>query len=314
MSDGQYFPIPLATLTSDRPLRFDIYLPVGPRFVNYSRRGQPVDEDRLQRLHQKNIDTVYIHILDRLAYETWLAEDADRAFRGGDSLKERVNVIVAYGQSVSARFMDNLKDEDVYRQLRSSCERLVSFLGSEPFAVGQILAAPTAATTSVLRHSVNVATLAIAMVQKKKLPNGTPTHLLALGCLLHDVDHYLSGRDLTRRPEAMPTAERRGYEDHPLNGAKIFGDLPFVDQLVMNVVAQHEEMMDGSGYPRKLKEDRMDPLVLVAGAANAYDRLVSFERKPPRDALKHLLIDKMGQYPLEDLKILQDVLKVAEVV
>ena len=312
MSD-QYHPISLATVTSDKPLRFDIYVPVGPRFVNYSRRGVMVDEDRLQRLHQKNISQVYIHVLDRAAYEAFLSEDADAAFRGGKSLRARVDVIVAYLESATVRYMENLTDENAYQQLRTSTERFINFLIAEPFAVGQIMN-PVTTEPSITRHGVNVATLATAMMQKQKPAAGTPVHLLALGCLLHDVDHWVRGRDLTILPSSLPKAEQKAYEEHPIAGATLLTEAPFVDQLVLNIIVQHEEMMDGSGYPRKIKGDRMDPMVLVAGAANAYDRLVSFQRMPPREALKHLLIDKMGQYPLEDLKILQDVLKLAEVV
>jgi HD-GYP domain-containing protein (c-di-GMP phosphodiesterase class II) len=67
--------------------------------------------------------------------------------------------------------------------------------------------------------------------------------------------------------------------------------------------------MDGSGFPKKLTGDDVDPMVLVVGAANAYDRFTTFQGLNPKGALKALLIDKVGAYPLKDLQTLQNILK-----
>ncbi len=157
--------------------------------------------------------------------------------------------------------------------MRDSAERFVGFLTEEPFAVGSILGFAKR-PHSVSQHSVNVATLPPRCMLAQKAPPGTPIQLMALGCLLLDVDHYRSHRDVTLRPEAMTGAELAEYKQHPARGAQLFVNSAFIDQLVIKIIIQHEETMDGSGYPRGLGEKEMDPLVLVAGVANAYDRLV----------------------------------------
>jgi HD-GYP domain-containing protein (c-di-GMP phosphodiesterase class II) len=162
---------------------------------------------------------------------------------------------------------------------------------------------------SITHHSVNVATLSAGMVLKSHMREGTPLHLLGLGCLLHDIEHFYSGFDVTRPLASLNQEEMAEYKEHTLRGAHRFETATFVDQLVLNIVAQHEEHIDGSGFPKGLTESEMDPLVLIAATANAYDRLTSFENMEPKEALKTLLIDKMGLFPLPYLQGLQDILK-----
>jgi HD-GYP domain-containing protein (c-di-GMP phosphodiesterase class II) len=46
----------------------------------------------------------------------------------------------------------------------------------------------------------------------------------------------------------------------------------------LNIIAQHEEIIDGTGFPQGLKESKIDPMALLVGSANRIDRMLTFER------------------------------------
>lgn len=48
--------------------------------------------------------------------------------------------------------------------------------------------------------------------------------------------------------------------------------------------------------------------------ANAYDRYVQIKKLKPKEALKKMLIEKMGIYPLDMLQALQSTLKTLKVI
>jgi hypothetical protein len=73
-------------------------------------------------------------------------------------------------------------------------------------------------------------------------------------------------------------------------------------------VSFHEEKIDGSGFAGK-KEKELDPLVLVAATANSFDHYLKYGHLDPKEALKKILIDKMGLYPLDVMRALQEALK-----
>jgi HD-GYP domain-containing protein (c-di-GMP phosphodiesterase class II) len=71
---------------------------------------------------------------------------------------------------------------------------------------------------------------------------------------------------------------------------------------------QHEERIDGSGFPLGLREKAIEPVSVIVGLCNALDRLVSFENVNKASAFKELMINKVGKYPLGHMKILGELM------
>ena len=83
------------------------------------------------------------------------------------------------------------------------------------------------------------------------------------------------------------------------------------DETVINIIAQHEECINGSGFPLKLNEAKMDPLAIIVGTANALDRLITFEGVKLDQAVKALMVNSVGKYPLNQIQMLGDIMKSA---
>jgi HD-GYP domain-containing protein (c-di-GMP phosphodiesterase class II) len=126
--------------------------------------------------------------------------------------------------------------------------------------------------------------------------------LLGMGALIHDIEHFHSGLDVSRPIKSMSKDELALYKDHPNLGGKRFQDKKHIDQQVMNIIVQHEEFIDGGGFPKGLRESQMDPLAVLVAGANAVDRLITFESVPRATAGKELMIRNVGKYPLEQMK------------
>lgn len=311
---AEYIPIRTSTLRGDLQIPFDVYVKVAGKYIHYCRSGTSFEGARLDRLKSKKISRMFIKPDDQPAYQAYLNASIDAAYANNPAkpLAIRAEVIQGFQQAAAEECMENPHDEDAYRHVRSSVARFVEFIGHEPLAAGALLNIENS-DRSISHHSVNVATLATAMAMRVN-PKEGKLALLSLGCLLHDIEHFHAGPEMVKPRGSFTPAELEKYRAHPLEGLRRFQGATFVDQLVMNVITQHEEHMDGSGFPKKLKEDEMDPLVVIAATANAYDRLVSFEGLSPKDALKTLLINKMGLFPLSLLQTLQDILKVQKLI
>ena len=132
---------------------------------------------------------------------------------------------------------------------------------------------------------------------------------MGLGALLHDFGHYESGVALNRSTADFSKEESVIYKNHPALGSQKVQDKKHFDQTVLNIIAQHEECSDGSGFPNGLRESQMDPLVVIVASANALDRLITFEKIPRAEAVKKLMIDQVGRHPLNHIQLLGEILK-----
>ena len=62
--------------------------------------------------------------------------------------------------------------------------------------------------------------------------------------------------------------------EHPLHGQQILRGIKFLEGAA-NVVAQHHEKWDGSGYPFGLKDQEIDICARIFSVADAFDAITS---------------------------------------
>jgi HD-GYP domain-containing protein (c-di-GMP phosphodiesterase class II) len=308
MSEEKFTPIRVASLRGDIKTPFDVYIHVAGKYILYLRKGSSFEGVRLNRLKAKKLKKLYVRPEDEIPYRQYLEESIDKAYKAGPPLEVRAEVIQGFQQAAAEDFMEDPLNEFSYTHVRSSVQRFTEFLQREPDGVRAILTLQNI-DHSITHHGVSVAALSIAMTLENELRTGHPLHLMALGCLLHDMEHYFSEFQLEKSLDQLTPKEKETYRLHPTQGAHRLQGAKFLDQLVLNIITQHEEHIDGSGFPKGLFERDMDPLVTISATANAYDRLVCFGGLAPREALKSLLIDKMGAFPLPMLQNLQAILK-----
>ncbi len=307
--DEKFSPIRVSTLRGDLEIPFDVYVKVAGKYIHYCRRGDSFEGKRLERLRSKQLTTLFVKPDDEPAYKQYVELNIDSAFKDlNKPLSIRAEVIQGYQEAAISDFLENPLDELTYRHVRASVEKFVAFIMNEPNAAALLLSRSNN-DGSITHHGVNVATLAVLIAMQSGVRAGSTLDLLALGCVLHDLDHYHNHLDLSQSIDAMNDEQLKVYRAHPLSGAQRLQSATFVDQLVLTIILQHEENAKGTGFPKGLTENAMDPNVLIAATANAFDRMVSFERIPAKDAMKTLFIDKLGLYPLHLLQNLQQLLK-----
>lgn len=127
---------------------------------------------------------------------------------------------------------------------------------------------------NTFEHCINVAiaavTLGIGMgYNYYRLRN------LAVGSLLHDVGKQLVPIDIINKNGRLTDAEMAVVREHPNYGYKMLSRDINTYSATREIVHQHHENWDGSGYPRGLKQDEIYELAMVAHICDVYDALIS---------------------------------------
>jgi putative nucleotidyltransferase with HDIG domain len=193
-----------------------------------------------------------------------------------------------------------------YTAAKDNIEKFVNFLNTEDLAFQSMMSIENV-DQNIAHHGVTVATLSNMLMQKLKF-DPKQINLVALGALLHDFDHYHNGLKVNQPISKLTPEELVIYKKHPQSGADAVRDKRHFDPLVIKIIMQHEEHIDGTGFPNKLTEREMDPGAVIVGAANAMDRLITFEGIPRNLAPKELMVNRVGQYPLEHIRTLAEVI------
>jgi HD-GYP domain-containing protein (c-di-GMP phosphodiesterase class II) len=305
-----YLPIWVSTLRGDQKIPFDTYVKINEKYLLFLRRGDSLEGQRLVRLKEKKLRKMFILEDDGNNYRDYLSRNIEVAYdpRGAKSLEIRAEIIQGAQLANAEELMENPDDVGAYIKAKNDVVPFVSFLKQQDQGLVHIVHLDNS-DRSIAHHGVTVATLATG-IAKKIAPelDDRSLQFLNLGAMIHDIEHVHSHLDIARPRSELNPAELELYSSHPKEGAHRLGNARHFDKQVMKIIEQHEEKIDGKGFPLRLTDRQIDPLAKLVSTANALDRLITFEGFSPRDAVRELTIKHVGSYPLNHIQTLGDII------
>ena len=130
-------------------------------------------------------------------------------------------------------------------------------------------------------HQRRVSELAVAMAQRMGLAEASQRAVQIAG-MLHDVGKIVVPAEILSRPGHLSAAEVELIKAHPLAAFEILKSIEF-DFPIADVVVQHHERLDGSGYPAGLAGRSILPEARILAVADVVEAITS--DRPYRAAL-----------------------------
>jgi putative nucleotidyltransferase with HDIG domain len=122
-------------------------------------------------------------------------------------------------------------------------------------------------------HSERVVTFSLRLGRELGLDKSQMT-ALEFGSLLHDIGKIGVPDAILRKPAKLDEDEWAKMREHPLHGQSILREIEFLEDAAQ-VVAQHHERWDGSGYPLGLKGREINLNARIFAVADAFDAMMS---------------------------------------
>lgn len=122
-------------------------------------------------------------------------------------------------------------------------------------------------------HSERVVTFSLRLGYELGLSENQ-MRSLEFGALLHDIGKIGVPDSILRKPAKLTEDEWKKMRLHPMHGEQILRNIPFLEGAT-NVVGQHHEKWDGTGYPKGLAGDEIDLNARIFSVVDAFDAIVS---------------------------------------
>lgn len=130
-------------------------------------------------------------------------------------------------------------------------------------------------------HERRVAEIAVAIGAELGLDERQQEGLRVAG-LLHDIGKITVPTEILCKPGKLSALEYQMIQEHPQNGCAVLKDVKFPWQ-ISDIVLQHHERMDGSGYPQGLKGEAILLKARIIAVADVVEAMAS--HRPYRAAL-----------------------------
>jgi putative nucleotidyltransferase with HDIG domain len=153
------------------------------------------------------------------------------------------------------------------------CHDMVQSLTSEMLTQGDVairLLTEAAGDKSAM-HPVNVAVISL-LLGKALGVQGTALDELGLAAFLHDMGKIKLPERVRRWESNFSSGELKVYQDHVVQGVELARQMGLSAGTV-KAIAQHHEMVDGSGFPQHLKGEAMTLNARILALVNRYDGL-----------------------------------------
>ena len=135
---------------------------------------------------------------------------------------------------------------------------------------------------------------------------------LYMAAMLHDIGKMAVPSEILTKPSRLTDLEMKLVQEHVEAGYQILKDIPF-PWPIADMVRQHHERLDGSGYPRKLMGDQICEEGRVLAVADTLEAMATHRPYRPAKGLPAALEEIKAESGIKlDAKVVDAAFKLIE--
>ena len=140
----------------------------------------------------------------------------------------------------------------------------------------------------IIQHPLHVTVMAALIARTLKIPQKVQLSMLA-AALTQNVGMNGYQMRLHAQAEPLDKEQRTRVDQHPLVGAKMLSEAGVTDKLWLQILFQHHEKINGTGYPKGLKGNQIRAEARIIALGDVYSALVSGRPHRPGLSAQHSL-------------------------
>lgn len=253
--------------------------------------GTIIKKDYVSRLKELNIE--YIYVEDEIGQGIDLTDSLELQIK--EQCQEAVREILT-----KYTYQTDYELEDII----SVADEIIYDIMKEPNVIFN-LSSIRNKSDSTYSHSLNVCALSVILAFKLKLPK-KKIREIAIGCLLHDIGFTFMTKDYSNALlEECSERDQKEIKKHVIYGYSIVDKMSWLSSTSKDIILSHHERMDGSGYPFRLKGDKIKIGSRIAAVCDEFDSRVYGNLVPKmkvHDAIDFIVSQAESKFDIEVVK------------
>lgn len=191
-------------------------------------------------------------------------------------------------------------------------ERVIQTLSGGEEALLTLTATIWKEETYLYSHSVNVAIFSIKVGQGLSHRQEDLVQL-GIAALVHDLGMARVPKALLEKDTPLSNEEKAIVKQHPIYTVQLLQEAKGLDRTLLDAISHEHERLDGSGYPRGLREDQISEFGGIIAIVDVYEALTHprpyRKRYTPDEAMKLIAYSMGNQFKPDLIRILKTFIK-----
>lgn len=269
-TEEEYLAVPVSSLLHRKASLSDLFIRLASnKMIKVAHKGGSIDVERIERFGEKNIQYLYVHRTEFASIVSDLVRGAEH-LTGLTQVPTDLKIMKFFNiaESVYTELLNlPISDESLGRAIRLSTEISTSLREKPDFS--KLVKSVVSMGDEFSRHSLGSVVMSNLLVTQLSWSSPKLLAPVTMGAFFHDIG-------LKELPEAlwfknrleMNREEALLWETHPALGVKMLNSISFITPDVLRIVQEHHEVPNGTGYPGKLRLDRIFPMAKVVSFGN----------------------------------------------
>ncbi|WP_254450519.1 HD-GYP domain-containing protein [Cohnella herbarum] len=124
------------------------------------------------------------------------------------------------------------------------------------------------------RHCVRVAWLSEKLAEAMRMDSASVSKLVR-GCFIHDLGKLMIPNEVLDNDRPLTNEQWDLIKQHPELGSEMLRDKSEICPEIIQLVLHHHERWDGTGYPHRLRGEKIPFLARICSVVDAFDSMLS---------------------------------------
>ncbi len=312
MGDDKFTGVKIDEFYTSQAVLFDIYIKLkSNRYIKILHAGDTFSKERLDKYkNEKNVEFLYFEKKDLFKYvkfNNYFAKKVIGNEKVGGAKKVKMLQNVAekfleqtFQEGMKPQIIDQGKEiaENVYELVKESGDLFQVFKDYADFD-------PNAYT-----HAYLVTLFSTSIIKQFEWQSKTTIECTALACMFHDIGKMKMDPTVAQmKLEEMNDEQLLEYKRHPEYGLELIDGNPLINNSVKQIILQHHEHFDGTGFPFNKKGSKILMLSNIVCLADNFVHIIQDEDLKPVEALK-VLLSRRDQLTWYNSQIVECLIKV----
>lgn len=295
-SDDDFTKIKISEFYSSKAVLFDVFVQLGSgRYVKILHAGDTLSQERIDKYkNEKKVEFLWFKTADRAKYLKYQGHLTAKVVA-----EERVAVETKakFLKNVTSKYVEEVMSEglkpQVIEQGREICEQVYRFIEKEK-NLYKLLRSYQDFDPNAFDHAYLVTLFSTSIIKQFEWQSQTTIEAASMACMFHDIGKMKMPKSLVeKRPSEMTEDELELYRNHPILGAEMVDGNQLVNNSVKQIILQHHEYYDGTGFPFNKKGSKILTLANIVCLVDDFVHMMMDKNIKPTEALKMILMDPM---------------------